>query len=139
MTDTAQSRTLTIRIERPLREVYEFLVVPENFSQWASGLGRSLAFENGTWTAKTPLGEVRIVFTPRNELGVVDHCVTLPMGAAIHVPMRVIANGKGSEVLFTLFRSPDMTDEKFAADAAWVERDLAALKALLEGERKSSH
>jgi len=138
MTDTTQSRTLTIRIERPLREVYEFLAVPENVSQWASGLGGSLAFENGTWTAETPLGVARIVFTPRNELGVVDHRVTLPTGAEIHVPMRVVANGKGSEVLLTLFRSPEMTDEKFAADAAWIERDLAALKAVLEGERKSS-
>jgi hypothetical protein len=47
--------------------------------------------------------------------------------------MRVIANGTGSEVLFTLFRLPDMTAEAFARDAEWVERDLKALKALLEG------
>jgi hypothetical protein len=46
--------------------------------------------------------------------------------------MRVVANGSGSEVLFTLFRARDMTAEKFAADARWVERDLRALKALLE-------
>ena len=46
---------------------------------------------------------------------------------------RVIADGAGSEVLFTLFRLPDTTDETFARDAEWVERDLRALKALLEG------
>ena len=39
----------------------------------------------------------------------------------------------GSEVIFTLFRLPGMTDEAFARDAEWVERDLRALKALLEG------
>jgi hypothetical protein len=36
-------------------------------------------------------------------------------------------------VQFTLFRVPGMTDEKFAADAQWVERDLGKLKALVEG------
>jgi hypothetical protein len=40
--------------------------------------------------------------------------------------MRVIANGTGSEVLFTLFRLPDMTVEAFARDAEWVERPESA-------------
>jgi hypothetical protein len=34
--------------------------------------------------------------------------------------------------MFTLLRTPEMTEETFAADAAAVERDLHALKALLE-------
>jgi hypothetical protein len=31
-----------------------------------------------------------------------------------------------------VFRLPGVTDEKLSADIAWVERDLHALKALLE-------
>jgi hypothetical protein len=50
----------------------------------------------------------------------------------IYIPMRVVSNGSGSELLLTLFRLPEMTDEKFAADAQWVMRDLAAVKNLLE-------
>ncbi len=46
--------------------------------------------------------------------------------------MRVVANGAGSEIIFTLFRLPGISDEKFAADAEWVRRDLNTLKALLE-------
>ena len=46
--------------------------------------------------------------------------------------MRVVANGTGAEVMFTLLRTPGMTEDAFAADAAAVERDLKALKALLE-------
>jgi hypothetical protein len=48
--------------------------------------------------------------------------------------MRTVANGTGTEVLFTLFRVQGMSDEKFAADAQWVTRDLNALKALLEAQ-----
>ena len=47
--------------------------------------------------------------------------------------MRAIANGTGSEVIFTLFRLPDTTADAFARDAEWVERDVLALKAPLEG------
>ncbi len=45
----------------------------------------------------------------------------------------MVANGSGSEVSFTLFRLPGVADEEFEADAAQVELDLKALKALLEG------
>ena len=70
-------------------------------------------------------------FAERNTLGVLDHHVAAP-GMEVYVPVRVIPNGSGSEVLFTLFRQPDMSDEQYAADTAMVERDLRALTELLE-------
>ncbi len=45
--------------------------------------------------------------------------------------MRIVANEEGAEVLFTLFRQSGMSDDKFAADAEWVVRDLIALKSLV--------
>jgi hypothetical protein len=47
--------------------------------------------------------------------------------------MRAVANGDGAEVLLTVRQRPGTSDADFAADADWVGRDLAALKALLEG------
>lgn len=64
--------------------------------------------------------------------GVLDHWVTPAPGVEVYVPMRVVANGEGSEVIFTLFQQPGMTDEQFAADARLVEQDLATLKKVLE-------
>jgi hypothetical protein len=43
-----------------------------------------------------------------------------------------VPNGSGSELTFTLFRQPAMTDQKFQEDAEWVLRDLTKLKAVLE-------
>jgi hypothetical protein len=60
-----------------------------------------------------------------------DHTVSSGDGTAIYVPLRVVRNGDGAEVLLTLFRVPGMTDDKFAADEDWVRRDLLALKALV--------
>lgn len=75
---------------------------------------------------------MKVRFTERNSFGVLDHYVITGPGLEIYIPMRVISNGTGSEVIFTLFRLSDMSDEKFAEDAEWVKRDLNALKNLLE-------
>ena len=69
----------------------------------------------------------------RNSRGVLDHSVTLPGGACVYIPLRIVANGGGCELVLTLFRQPGMSDEKFAADAEWVKRDLNTAKQLLEG------
>lgn len=78
------------------------------------------------------MGKVRIRFARRNDLGVLDHDVTLETGETFHNPMRVVANGEGSEVVFTVYRRPGMGDEAFAADEKAVAEDLRTLKRLLE-------
>jgi hypothetical protein len=72
-------------------------------------------------------------FTPQNAFGVMDHTVCLRGGAEIHVPMRVVANGDGAEVMLTLFRQPGVSVEAFEHDANWVRRDLAQLRDMLTG------
>jgi hypothetical protein len=126
------SRTLGTWIDRDPDAVYAFLSVPENFMQWASGLAGSLRRDGEEWVAAAPEGEVRVRFTPPNPFRIADHWVVLPDGTEVSVPLRVLANGGGSEVTLHLFRQPGMDDAKFAADAAWVERDLATLKRVLE-------
>jgi hypothetical protein len=129
---TLEARTVSTTIRRDWREVYDFAHRPENFPRWASGVAKSLHREGDGWVAEAPEAPVRIRFTPRNDLGVLDHHVILASGVEIYIPLRVIANGTGAEMMLTLFRLPDMNDAVFARDAEWVARDLAALKALLE-------
>jgi hypothetical protein len=132
MANTHTSRSLSVSINRDAQDVYNYVRVPENFPRWASGLGKSLKKIDGEWIAETPEGPVKVKFTERNEFGVLDHWVNPKPGLLIYIPMRAIANGSGCELIFTLFRLPDMTDEKFSADAEWVMRDLTTLKSLLE-------
>lgn len=113
-------------------EVYDFVSIPENFRLWASGMGKSLQHIRGEWIAETPDGQVKIRFSERNEFGILDHWVSPKPGVEIYIPMRIIQNGSGCELIFTLLRLPGMSDDKFAADAEWVKRDLDTLKRLLE-------
>lgn len=129
-----QSCNLSISINRNAKDVYDFVSVPVNFGLWASGLGKSLKQVNGEWIAETPEGAAKIRFTEHNELGILDHWVSTEPGLEIYIPMRVIPNDGGSELIFTLFRLPGMSDEKFSADAEWVMRDLTTLKKLLESQ-----
>lgn len=130
---TRESRTLTIRIERDAGAVYAFASRPENLPRWAAGLGGGVTRAGEDWAVDTPLGRLRLRFAPPNAHGVLDHGVTLPDGSEVDVPMRVVPNGTGAEVLFTLFRQPAMSAEDFERDAGLVAADLATLKRLLEG------
>lgn len=125
-------RHLRIGIECPPDKVYAFVSNPENLPSWAKGLGASVLRDGDQWLVQTSQGQARLRFAPPNPFGVLDHYVSPAPGIEVYVPMRVIAHGTGSEVIFTLFRQPGMSDEKFAEDAALVEQDLAALKTVLE-------
>ncbi|MCB4767430.1 SRPBCC family protein [Ancylobacter sp. Lp-2] len=122
-----------IGIARRYEEVRGFLSEPANFALWAEGLGAGMVPLGGAdWRVETPLGPMRVRFTPPNEYGVLDHTLIPEQGAPMRNPMRVVANGDGCEVIFTLFRREEMSEAAFAADADWVRRDLDRLKALME-------
>ncbi len=129
---TRDSRTLTVRIERDAAAVYAFASQPENLPRWAAGLGAGVTRSGDGWRVDTPLGRLRLRFAPANTHGVLDHAVTLPDGSVVDVPMRVVPNASGAEVLFTLFRQPAMSAEDFERDAGLVMADLQTLKRLLE-------
>ena len=129
-----ETRHLSVYIDRPVTEVYDYISNPANLAEWAAGLGRSLEKIDGQWVMDSPSGPTVIVFTPPNEFGVVDHHVTTAEGETVYVPMRVIADGDSSELVFSLRRLPGMTDDEFDRDSSAVSTDLALAKKILERE-----
>jgi hypothetical protein len=123
---------VSVSIARNAAEAYAFLAVPDNFLQWASGLAASMKKTGGEWVAQTPEGPAKVRFSEVNAYGVLDHWVEFPSGDTVHIPLRLLPNGDGCELLLTVFRRPGRSDADFAADAKWVTRDLNAAKALLE-------
>jgi hypothetical protein len=67
-----------------------------------------------------------------NPYGVLDHWVTLESGERFYNPMRVVADGDGCELVFTLRRQPGVSEADFDRDAEAVAADLAAVRRLLE-------
>jgi hypothetical protein len=129
----SRSRHISIGIDRPVAEVYDVAADPLNLPAWAPGLaGSKVEHEGNQWFTHSPMGRVTFTFAPRNDFGVLDHHVTLPSGETVYNPLRVISDGDGCEVIFTLRQRPGMTDEEFERDADAVANDLAALKSLIE-------
>lgn len=129
---TMNARTITCPIDRPPAEVCEFISNPQNLPSWVRSFCLSVRRCGDDWQMETPAGWVGIRFVPPNDFGVLDHVVTLPDGESILNPMRVVADGERSAVMFTLFQRPGMSDEQFARDAEMVQADLRSLRAVLE-------
>ena len=128
-----ESRHLSVSIDRPLSEVYAFASDPLNLPRWASGLGGAVERDGKGWAVETVQGRVGLTFAPQNEYGVLDHVVRTPTGETVYMPARVIADGDACEVVFTLRRTPGMTDAELDRDTALVTADLALLKQVVEG------
>jgi hypothetical protein len=131
-----KTRLLGVSIDASPERVYAFASDPLNLPKWAAGLGRSISKIDGRWMVETPHGVLTVEFAAQNALGVLDHTVTLPDGTKVYLPIRVVANGAGSELVFTLFQTPQMSDAQFEQDAGMVAADLRRLKKLVEGLSK---
>ena len=131
----SEVRHVSVSIDRPPGRRYQFAANPENMTRWAIGLGTFRPGRDGNWVAEGgPVGSATVRFVEPNGLGVLDHDVTVPTDEIIHNPVRVMPNGAGSEVVFTLFRRPCVSAAQFAQDAQAVEKDLRTLERLLETE-----
>jgi len=127
------SRFLSVHIDRPVAEVYEFAANPANLPRWAPGLATDVVRDGDDWFIETSGGRGQVTFAPANIFGVLDHEVVTPTGETVYVPLRAIADGDGCEVVFALRRAPGMTDEEFERDAGLVTNDLELLKSVVEG------
>ena len=135
-TDTSAAGTRSRHVGRvihcPPARVYDFVADPENLPEWAGGLAQSKVEREGDVVlADSPMGRVRVRFTPRNDLGVLDHDVILPSGETVNNPVRVLAHPDGAEIVFTI-RQIGLSDEEFDRDTQMVIQDLERLRTLLE-------
>ena len=127
-----KSRTISVFIAAPPARVYAFASDPGKLPLWVPSFCKSVELVGSEWVVQSPAGRAVFTFVHPNELGVLDHTVELPSGFKLVNPMRVIPNGDGSEILFTLFQHEGMSDQQFQEDAAQVLSDLHSLRRLLE-------
>jgi hypothetical protein len=119
-----ESRHVSVWMNVAPEVVYGLASDLDQMPRWAAGL------------ADPALGAVDVRFVGDNGLGVLDHIVRLPSGDEVYNPMRILpeaVEGSRCEVVFTVRRLPEMTDEQFEADAAAVTADLQTLKRLVGG------
>lgn len=129
---TIEARTVTVSCPVDAPAVYAYACEPAHLPKWASGLSSGIRQRDGRWFARSPMGEVEVAMAPRNDLGVMDHDVTLPDGRCVHNAFRVTPAGEGSVLTFVVLRMPGTTDAAFEADVMHVRSDLQKLCRLLD-------
>ncbi len=123
--------TLSATLQTPPDEVYAFIVDPRHLPLWAAGLAKSVEQRDGVWVVDSGAGEWTVEFAEHNAFLVADHVVTQPDGSKQLNPMRVLHNGLGSEVTFTVFRGEVATDDEWQALQATIQADLHAIEPAL--------
>ena len=132
MATTTEVRIVSVSIERPAHDTYEYLADPESLPKWATTFCKAIRNDGEKWIVKTSHGEVVVRFVERNALGVLDHYVTTERGIEIYVPMRVVPNDSGSEVMLIVFHPRGAAIEEFEDAIRMVKADLATLKKEME-------
>lgn len=128
----ARSCIRSVDIQAPLDRVFTFLANPLNWPRYAVVNLRAVSpGEDGWCNAVTTFGEGRIKVSPVEELGILDHVWQDPQ-ACWTVYSRVVPNGCGATVTFTLFQPSIMNDAQFDAAMAQMNVEMAELKAVME-------
>lgn len=127
-----QSHLIHFSIARPVDDVYAFLVDPTNYPRWAAVEGGMAPMRANEWLTRTAFGDRIVRFTEPNSYGVLDHAVYAQGEEPLMMPMRVVANGDGTDLMFLFIRRDDMTEEQFKSTIEWVTTDLLTLRSLLE-------
>lgn len=134
----AQTRTLAVSIDAPFDLVVADLADPAAHPLWAKEFFAGDAVptgEPGEFRVQVPMmgGATRMRVEAVRDLGVLDLYLApgeAPYGAP--VPIRVLRNGDGADVLFTLGRAPGVPDEAWESGTASMARELDALRTRLE-------
>src|SRR6056297_3409246 len=131
------TRTLSVDIAAPFPTVMSELESPLSHPTWATEFfaGEAESLEGGEVRVTVPRlgGECRMKIDARADFGLVDIYlapIDAPFGKPL--PVRVLENGGGATVLWTLTRFPGMPDDSFEAGCASMQKELTALKTKLE-------
>ena len=130
---TMQTHTLAVTIDAPPERVARDLADPATHPEWGTEFfaGPARPLDGGEVAVTVPMmgGEARMRIDADVERGIVDLYLApagAPFGAPI--PARLVPNGDGVDVLWTLARMPGVPEEAWRAGLASMERELDALR-----------
>ncbi|WP_428324337.1 hypothetical protein [Nitrosopumilus sp.] len=102
-----RSRTITITVKKKTGDAFDaILQLPPKMMPDAK------FHDDGWWSFTGPHGKSKLKFNENKSLGILDHQY-IDEESIWDVPMRVVSNGEYSEILLTLNKPDELTDEQF--------------------------
>ncbi|HHJ17557.1 MAG TPA: hypothetical protein ENJ80_12745 [Gammaproteobacteria bacterium] len=128
-----ESKTLTVAIDAPYEKIMTDLADPMTHPEWAKEFfaGPAEKSKYGYVLAPVPMmgGAVKFKIESDITLGILDLYLAPPdadFGTPLQV--RVIRNGDGANVLWTLLRFPGMSDSNWEDGLVSMSKELCELK-----------
>ena len=121
-----RSRTISITVNKKTGDAFDaILQVPPKMMPDAK------ISDDGWWSFTGPYGKSQLKFNENKSLGILDH-EYVDEESAWNIPMRVISSGDYSEVVITLNKPNELTDEKFDQRMSQIEEMMVSMKNIIE-------
>ncbi|MBA4437737.1 MAG: hypothetical protein H2B06_02740 [Nitrosopumilaceae archaeon] len=103
----SRSRTITITVKKKTGDAFDaILQLPPKMMPDAK------ISDDGWWSFTGPHGKSKLKFNENKPLGILDHKY-VDEESVWDVPMRVVSNGDYSEILITLNKPDELSDDQF--------------------------
>mgnify|MGYP007096642949 FL=1 len=123
-----RSRTITITLEKKTGDAFDaILKIPPKMMPDAQ------LNDSGWWLFTGPYGKSMLKFNENKSLGILDHQY-VDEKSSWNIPMRVVSNGDVSEVLITLNKPDEITDEQFDLRVEEISAMFNSMKNIIESE-----
>ena len=121
-----RSRTISILVNRKTGDTFDaILSCPPKMMPDAK------MDNDGWWSFSTPRGNAKLKFQEDKSLGILDH-VFIDSEAAWNNSMCVIPMGAESEIIITLTKPHELSDEQFNERMLEMEQALGNMKKIIE-------
>ena len=123
-----RSRTLSITVEKKTGAAFDaILKMPPKMMPDAK------ISDSGWWSFTGPHGKSMLKFNENKSLGILDHQY-VDEESKWDVPMRVVSNGDVSEVVITLNKPDELTDEQFDQRMSELGEMFNTMKNIIESD-----
>ncbi|HEV7759272.1 MAG TPA: SRPBCC family protein [Acidimicrobiales bacterium] len=128
--------TRGVGIEAPPAAVLAVVADPVNLPRFAPGFARSVQRDSDSdgqgWIVDSARGRLQLRTAVDADRGTVDLHLTAPDGSESTVFLRVLPNGSGAELTFTLLLPGSASDAAVAEQGGVVAEELELLRQLCE-------
>ncbi len=127
-----RSRTVTAVLATDQRTAFDYLSDIERLPEWATEFARELRREGDDYKVVNGLGEFYFAIQADRGTGVIDMFAGPSKDRMAVFPTRAVPLADGRTAYsFTMFQSPDMSDELFDAQHASLQREFANIERAL--------
>ena len=121
-----RSRTISILVNRKTGDTFDAIL-----NSPPKMMPDAKMTSDGWWSFSTPRGNAKLKFNENKSLGILDH-MFIDKESKWNVPMRIVSSGNESEVIITLIKPDELTDEQFNERMIEIEQVFGNMKKIIE-------